>query len=106
MLATQPSPPPLPACLPACLQLFFRCHVTCFVGFFLLSCAHYAQCWLYFTPGGWLWGNGTGGGEQRLENSWSRRKVPACFIPLAPCCLPVWGATQLSWCAAHAPAGN
>lgn len=41
---TPESPPPP-------VQLFFRFHLACFVGFFLLSCAHYAGCWMYFTPG-------------------------------------------------------
>ncbi|KAL4459036.1 hypothetical protein ABPG75_013901 [Micractinium tetrahymenae] len=31
-------------------EFFFRCHITCFIGFFLLSCAHYSGAWLYFTP--------------------------------------------------------
>ncbi|GAB4822887.1 hypothetical protein N2152v2_009933 [Parachlorella kessleri] len=32
-------------------ELFFRCHLLYFAGFFILSCAHYPGCWLYFTPG-------------------------------------------------------
>lgn len=32
-------------------QFFFRCHLTLFAGFFLLACAHYPQCWMYFAPG-------------------------------------------------------
>lgn len=32
-------------------QLFFRCHIICFLGFFLFSCAHYAQSYTYFVPG-------------------------------------------------------
>lgn len=32
-------------------QVFFRFHIVCFAGFFLLSCAHYSSCWLYFAPG-------------------------------------------------------
>ncbi len=31
--------------------MFFRFHIVCFAGFFLLSCAHYSRCWLYFAPG-------------------------------------------------------
>lgn len=32
-------------------SVFFRFHIVCFIGFFLLSCAHYSSCWLYFAPG-------------------------------------------------------
>ncbi|KAI7837696.1 hypothetical protein COHA_008489 [Chlorella ohadii] len=32
-------------------QLFFRCHIVCFLGFFLFSCCHYAQSYTYFVPG-------------------------------------------------------
>jgi hypothetical protein len=32
-------------------QVFFRTHIICFTGFFLLSCAHYSGCWIYFAPG-------------------------------------------------------
>lgn len=39
-------PPPLLS-----WQVFFRFHIVCFAGFFLLSCAHYSSCWLYFAPG-------------------------------------------------------
>lgn len=42
----QPGPPSL------VLQLFFRFHIACFLGFFLFGMAHYAGCWMYFTPGG------------------------------------------------------
>ncbi len=46
LLITSPRPAP-----PRCAQLFFRCHIVCFLGFFLFSCCHYAQSYTYFVPG-------------------------------------------------------
>lgn len=45
--SVSPAPPPPPLCP----QLFFRCHIICFLGFFLFACAHYVNCYTYFVPG-------------------------------------------------------
>ena len=47
----QPFPTPPPTLNPHPAQLFFRFHIICFLGFFLFSCAHYAQSYTYFVPG-------------------------------------------------------
>jgi len=33
------------------MQVYYRCHIICFIGFYLFACWHYYYMWAYFTPG-------------------------------------------------------
>lgn len=32
-------------------EVYYRCHIICFIGFYLFACWHYYYMWAMFTPG-------------------------------------------------------
>lgn len=42
---------PTPNANPSAPQVFYRCHILCFVGFFVFAHIHYSFVWMYFLPG-------------------------------------------------------